>query len=249
MLNFLGRTATVELASDVERRWATDFAARADRHRDVVVTAEEIESAGLTVGTLDRLGRSLATFQLGESGDGDHLRQAAAISGAGSEYRAALASFVREEQEHGRLLAMVLDEMEYPKRTEHWSDRVFVLLRRSKSLRTEILTMLVAEVIALSYYSSMRDGFPVFAEIFGRIHDDGVRHVEFHAETLPSYLAQWSPPVRAGVRFAWNVLVMGSAFVCAADHRKALREAGVSPRDFVVQVHADLRELDWKLFA
>ena len=231
-----------------EAGWAAVFANRAGQHRDVRITAEEIEAAGMTVGTLDALGRSLNTFMIGESGTGDHLRSAAAVSGAGAEHRAALVSFIREEQEHAHLLGLVLEAMEYPTRSTHWTQAVFERLRRSKSLRTEVLTLLVAELIALSYYAALRDRFPVFAEIFGRIHDDEVDHIAFHADTLPPFLDQWSTPVRQGVRLAWNVLVLGAAVVAAVDHRHALSEAGMTPGEFVRRVSADRQVLDRRLF-
>ena len=232
----------------IEAGWAQVFATRAGRHRDLDITAEEIEAAGLTVGTLDALGRSLNTFMIGESGTGDHLRSAAAVSGAGAEHRAALVSFIREEQEHARLLGLVLDAMAYPCRSTHWTQAVFERIRRSKSLRTEVLTLLVAELIALSYYAALRDRFAVFAEIFGRIHDDEVDHIAFHADTLPPFLNQWSPPVRFGVRIAWNLLVPGASIVAAFDHRHALAQAGVRPVDFVRSVAVDRQVLDQRLF-
>jgi hypothetical protein len=242
------RMATTAASTTTEAGWAQVFANRAGRHSDVGVTAEDIEAAGLTVGTLDALGRSLNTFMIGESGTGDHLRSAAAVSGAGAEHRAALVSFIREEQEHARLLGIVLDAMDYPCRSTHWSQAVFERIRRSKSLRTEVLTLLVAELIALTYYSAMRDRFPVFADVFGRIHDDEVDHVAFHADTLPVFLDRWSVPVRHGVRFGWNVLVLGASIVAAVDHRHALAEAGMRPSEFVRRVSRDRQVLDRRLF-
>ena len=75
------------------------------------------------------LARSLAVFQIGESGSGEHLFAAAEAADVDDDYMAALRAFVREEQEHARLLAVVLDAMDHPLRTSHWSDRVFVRIR------------------------------------------------------------------------------------------------------------------------
>jgi hypothetical protein len=46
-----------------------------------------------------------------------------------------------------------------------------------------LLTLLVAELIALRYYSALRDGVaaPSLACVFACIHADEIRHVEFHA--------------------------------------------------------------------
>ena len=56
----------------------------------------------------DPLIRSLQRFQVGEQGDGRHLRMGAAATGDPA-YVAAMALFVEEEQEHARLLARLIE--------------------------------------------------------------------------------------------------------------------------------------------
>lgn len=225
--------------------WHLDFARRAGRHARV---------AQPELGELSRmdqhvLATSLATFQVGESGTGEHLLAAAAEAETTDRYRDALSMFVAEEQEHARLLSLVIAAIEHPLKPNHWTDRVFVFLRRIKSLRSEVLTLLVAELVALTYYSALRDGLPRAAEVFGRIHDDEVRHVEFHADTLPTHIARWRPGVRLTVRVLWNVLVTGASVVVAIDHRRAMRVVGVSVPTFVARVWRDRHDLDRRLFA
>lgn len=38
--------------------------------------------------------------------------------------------------------------------SRHWSDAIFVRLRRLLGLRTELMVLTVAEVVALSYYGA-----------------------------------------------------------------------------------------------
>lgn len=59
--------------------------------------------------------KSLATFQLGESGDGAHLRLRAERQ-SHPAYADAVDLFVAEEQEHARLLAEVLGRLGAPLR-------------------------------------------------------------------------------------------------------------------------------------
>lgn len=228
------------------RAWKRDFDDHAGQHAGVKVSTV----SPLTGPACSALGRSLATFQLGESGTGAHLLAAARASDAEPEYVDALDAFITEEQEHARLLAIVLGALDHPLRTDHWTDRIFVMVRRLKSLRTEVLTLLVAEVIALRYYSALRDGIesPELAEVFGRIHADEIRHVEFHAATLPVRLGAWPRPVRGLVRLMWNTLVVGSSVVVAVDHRAALRLVGVKPAAFVREVLQLRAGLDEQLF-
>lgn len=226
--------------------WSADFAARSGHHVDVTVEpVEEFSSEQRSM-----LGDSLATFQLGESGTGEHLLAAAPSAGCDGAYVQALEAFIKEEQEHARLLAIVLTAMEHPVRTSHWTDTVFVFVRRMSSLRTHVLTLLVAELIALRYYSALRDGAdsPDLVTVFGRIHADEIRHVEFHAQTLPPHIAAWPHPVRVAVRLLWNALVTGTSVLVAIDHRRALGLVGVGSVEFVAEVWRLRAQLDRRLF-
>jgi hypothetical protein len=197
------------------------------------------------------LGRSLSTFQIGETGTGDHLFAAARASGVDADQLAALQLFIGEEQEHARLLGLVLDALEVARRDRHWTQWVFALLRRSRSMRAEVLTLLVAETIALTYYGALRDAFgsDELGELFARIHADEIRHVEFHAATLPPYLQRLTAFDQLIARVGWNVLVRGSSVAVALDHGRALRFLGMTRRHFLLSVQRDRRDLDHRLFA
>jgi hypothetical protein len=245
-----GHLAEASLAAEhPDTRWRRRFEAVQGRHASVRTV--DVADLGPLGGRRRALGRSLATFQLGESGSGEHLFAAAVGSDVSADHLAALRCFVAEEQEHARLLALVLDGLRVPCRDHHWTDGIFVRLRRAHTLRSEVLTLLVAEVIALSYYGALRDGVghPALRDIFGRIHADEVRHVDFHAETLPPYLRRFGPLGQRLVRVVWNILVTGAAVVVAADHGGALAAAGLTRRRFVRSVHRDRRDLSRRLFS
>src|SRR5690606_22315869 len=81
-----------------------------------------------------------------------------------------------------RRLARLLTAGGRPTLPGHWSDTVFVRLRRLMGLRTELLVLMVAEVVALRYYRALRDGTtdPLTREVAARILADEERHVPFH---------------------------------------------------------------------
>lgn len=118
-------------------------------------TVRAVDVSGFDHEIVGLLAPSLAIFQLGESGTGEHLFEAARHAVTDPGYRRCLERFVTEEQEHSRLLGVVLDAMGQPFRHHHWTDRAFVLIRRAHSLRTEVLALMVAEVVALSYYGAL----------------------------------------------------------------------------------------------
>lgn len=232
-------------ASMTTAEWLGVFDARAGQHRQVSAVAVRA-----TDSLRRHLGPSIATFQLGESGTGDHLLAAARRASVDVDYIESLQRFVAEEQEHARLLELVLRQLCVPLRTKHWSDRIFVVIRRLHSLRTEVLVLLVAEVIALSYYSSLRDGIDddALSEIFARIHSDEIVHVEFHCQTLPPYLERFPLPLSRAVRLLWRLLVTGAAIAVAVDHGSLLRHVGVTRRSFLRRVGRDRRDVESRLF-
>lgn len=221
------------------------FDLRAQRHHDV-----RIERVGIDQRHARILGRSLATFQVGESGTGEHLFAAARAAGVEQGYFDQLQAFVAEEQEHARLLALALGALGFPLRNGHWSDHAFVLIRHVRSLRTEVLTLLVAEVIALRYYSALRDGIndPTLQDVFARIHADELRHVEFHSATLPAHLRRSPRAVQRLARLLWSMLVASAAVMVSFDHGRALHIVGLRRLQFVRDVWTSRGEVSKKLF-
>lgn len=176
---------------------------------------------------------SLRRFQVGEQGDGRHLRQAAAATGD-SDYAAAISLFVQEEQEHARMLAGLIHGMGGSLMRWHWSDACFVALRRLSGLRLELMVLLIAEMIARAYYRALYDGTRdvVLRMAFAQILRDEVGHVTFHCDTLQRAFQPHSPAARRLVRRLWRILYRCVCLVVIVDHRPVLRAARASPRAF-----------------
>ncbi|MEU8195681.1 ferritin-like domain-containing protein [Microbispora amethystogenes] len=183
--------------------------------------------------------RSLQRFQVGEDGDGAFLTGKAARAGD-PVYAAAVRLFVAEEREHARLLARLLEAAGAATLRGHWSDAVFVRLRRLLGLRMELMVLMLAEVVALAYYRAVRDGAgdPLTSEVAGRILADELRHVPFHRDRLRWSFRRSSRLTRAAAAALWWALLAGVVAVVVADHGGALREVGVSGAAFVREVAA-----------
>jgi hypothetical protein len=181
--------------------------------------------------------RSLQRFQLGESGDGANLAAKADRAGDAS-YAAAVRLFIAEEQSHARLLAKLLAAAGVRLISGHWSDLVFVRLRRALGLRLELMVLFVAEFIALFYYRACRDGAgdQLARDVAGRILADEERHVRFHTRQLQLSLARLPAVTRRPVCWAWLLLMTGTAVVVAFDHGAALARYGVGRPAFTGQV-------------
>ncbi|SDC90727.1 ferritin-like domain-containing protein [Streptomyces prasinopilosus] len=178
-------------------------------------------------------------FQVGEDGDGTNLIGKADEAGD-DDYARAVRLFVAEEQNHARLLARLLAAGHLPTLPGHWSDTAFVRLRRLMGLRTELLVLMIAEVVALRYYRALRDGTddPLTTEVAGRILSDEQRHVPFHCERLHASLAELPRATRRSVMALWRLLLLAVSLAVAADHGPGLRRLGVGRRRFVTDIAA-----------
>ncbi|WP_436497599.1 ferritin-like domain-containing protein [Actinokineospora sp. HUAS TT18] len=202
------------------KRWVRHFEVEAAR-RSAAAEPEWTLGARLHPAVV----RSVQRFQVGEDGDGANLIAKADAAGD-ADYARAARMFVAEEQEHARLLAALLAAAGARTITGHWSDAVFVRLRRALGLTLELKVLMIAEVIALVYYRTLRDGTsdPLTTAVAGRILADERRHVPFH-------LARLGPRPRALP--LWRALFCGVALVVALDHGPALHALGTTRRDFV----------------
>jgi hypothetical protein len=177
--------------------------------------------------------RSLQRFQVGESGEGHHLRRQAARTGD-ADYQAAINLFIMEEQEHARLMAEILKKLNAPLLGHHWSDACFILLRRVFGLHQELLVLLMPEMIAKRYFRALYDGFsdPTVRAVCGQILHDEEGHLAFHVDYLQRAFASRSLAARILLRACWRVLFRAACLVVIVDHRAVLRGSGVSAATF-----------------
>jgi hypothetical protein len=175
--------------------------------------------------------RSLQRFQVGEQGDGLHLSRAAART-RHTEYRATIDLFIKEEQEHSRLLARSIAGMGGTLLRHHWSDTCFVFLRRLLGLRMELLVLLVAEVIAQVYYKALHDGTAdvVLKQVFAQILHDEHNHVAFHCAYLRQAFASLAPPASWLLARSWGLLFRLVCLLVITDHRSVFRALGMKPQ-------------------
>ncbi|MFI6043899.1 ferritin-like domain-containing protein [Nocardia sp. NPDC051321] len=215
-------------------RWATEFEAK-----KVARAAAGDPEWGRGAKLEPAVVRSVQRFQVGESGDGANLIAKAEAAGDPA-YTAAVRLFVAEEINHARMLGLLLAAGGSPTIRAHWSDTVFVRLRRALGLRLELMVLMVAEVVALRYYRALRDGTDdtSTAQVAGLILNDELRHVPFHCHRLRVAFAKTSASARLIPVLLWWIVLVGATMVVAADHGPALRRLGVSRTGFVLDVIA-----------
>jgi len=198
----------------------------------------------LSDGVRRPLVESIRRFQLGESGDGKQLLGKAQRAGD-PEYLRAAQLFVAEEQQHAALLLRLLGYLGGQPLRKHWSDVVFVRLRRLMGLRTELMVLTVAEVVALSYYGGLAAAGPdgVVRAVAARIVADEHPHVRFQEDRLRAGFAASSRAVRALAFAFWWLTAIGATVVVAYDHGPLLDAIGYRRTRFIRDVLADFAKV------
>lgn len=177
--------------------------------------------------------RSLQKFQLGESGEGHTIKRHARDTGDPA-YVGAIDLFIKEEQEHARLMGKILDELNAPRLTSDWSDWCFVTMRRLFGLHQELMVLLLPEMIAKRYFRTLHDGTrdPVLKAVFLQIAEDEDGHLAFHTEYLRDAFKKMSFSKRMLAMVIWRVVYRATCLVVMLDHWPVLRAVGVRPRQF-----------------
>ena len=206
--------------------WKAFFAAR--QHRPGARILED--EAGL-LSVPASVARSLAIFQLGESGGGTVIEQArrSRLPSVDDDYAEAVALFVAEEHRHAELLACCVRALRGRLIDRNWTAQLFVFGRRLIGLRLKIMVLLAAEVVGLCYYRLLAAGLPngELKEILREIAADEGAHLEFHSEFLRAQMR--SDAHRRLFVVAWRALMLAAALVVLIDHRAALRDLCIPP--------------------
>lgn len=176
------------------------------------------------------LARSLSHFELGESGEGKRIKGLAAqtaVEKGEPTYFPAVERFVKEENRHAELLAKAVTHLGGKKTLSHWTETMFVTLRRLLSLRTEIQVLAIAEIIGLSFYSMIkaRTLDPSIRSMCDIFFTEETQHLAFDADVI-RWLSGGTPSLFR--RACAYVLFLGAITAAWVDHREALKVHGYS---------------------
>ena len=175
---------------------------------------------------------SIQKFQLGEGSDGYHLILAAARYGEefnDPDYLTAIRLFIKEEQRHSHDLGRFMNAENIPHIHATYTDWIFRRIRRfGNSLEGMLRTLLVAETIALVYYSALRDATrsTLLKQICERILEDEAHHLQFQTERL-AILSRYRSSLRNLFATCAHIgLYTGAVGVVWLDHRKVFQSGG-----------------------
>lgn len=211
--------------------WAKLFAGR--RKADLPALEQDCDYAALP----DSLAKSLAVFQLGESGGGTIVQQAwpSTLAGVDEYYAAAMALFVEEEHRHANILAVCVRLLGGNLIRNNWTAHLFVFTRRLIGLRLKVLILLAAEVIGLCYYHLLAVHLPPsnLRSRLMEIVEDERFHLYFHCAFLRSQARNpWQKRVFICV---WRTVMFAASLAVIIDHRRAIQDMNIGLRKIIAR--------------
>ncbi len=214
--------------------WLAHFRSQAAHPRQVPTTLDDT----LTGRERRLIADSIATFQLGESSDGTHLRGAVRRHCQAEQdlpIVEIIELFIAEEQRHANLLGDFMQDHEIPSRHSALTDQVFRSLRRRGALEARLRILVTAEIIGIVYYRALE----VVTEcrrlriLCRTLVADELAHVAFESQLLRA-LQEGRSDAGKRLTSAWEQCVLWAAsLVVWASHRRVLKSAGYGPLVFL----------------
>jgi hypothetical protein len=178
------------------------------------------------------LARSLAIFQLGESGGGTIIEQARSshLPQIDEQYAAAMALFVREENRHADILAICVRQLGGELIQKNWTARLFVSARRLIGIRLKVVVLLAAEVVGICYYHLIASRLPQsgMKDWLTELVSDEQSHLDFHCDFLRSQADRhWK---RLLFIVVWRITMLMAALAVLIDHSAAIKDLGIGKK-------------------
>lgn len=201
-------------------KWRQLFAARSERQLPNLTDTQTYPDVPPSVA------KSLAIFQLGESGGGTVVQQAknSRIKGIDEQYAAAMELFVNEEHRHAEILAICVRNLGGSLVSKNWTASLFVFARRLIGLRLKVLVLLAAEVVGICYYHLLATRLPAsrLKSLLAQLVNDERSHLRFHCSFMRSQAStRWR---RLLFLLVWRLTMICAMTVVYLDHRSALRD-------------------------
>lgn len=178
--------------------------------------------------------RSLQRFHIGETGEGHHLLKHAKRR-KDSAYNKCIDLFIKEEQSHALVLAQIIVALNGTLLRWHWTDIAFTGLRRILGLKTEIMVLLIAEIIGKTFYQLVAEKIDnaLLSNVLSLVVLDEIAHIQFLTEFLDGQLSNRNALLRKTVHYIWCTTFYASCFVFVTDHREVLSALGITRDDFI----------------
>ena len=214
-------------------RWLEYFERNAGTFKETAETTGDL----LTAEEKQRIGKSIAAFQLGEYSEGKHLMRAAQAFAArtvNDRLVRITRLFINEEQNHALVLARFMNAQGLPLSRRNWTDDVFRFLRKPVGFELSITVLITAEIISLVYYKALNasTGSSNLKRICTKILADESMHVAYETELIHLIRNGHGSLHRYCVSTFHALLFLGTTFVVYFEHRSVLNRGGYGLNGF-----------------
>lgn len=202
---------------------------RIDWSQPVAITAEELK----------QVLKSLQSWQLGESCEGNNLirvsKKYAAVNND-ALYVDAIKLFIKEEQKHGYNLGRYLDVIGQPRIRKDWFDTLFRKIRNlNSSMEIWSLAVLVGESAAQIFYQSLKDATSctLLKEICTDILIDEAAHIPFQQQRLAAIVNNKKLLARSLSIWFYSFFFSSASLMVWMSYRKVFKAGGHTQKSYL----------------
>ncbi len=161
---------------------------------------------------------SIKAFQIGEGSEGKHLSKCVrkfAFKSRYYDYPEIMRMFIAEENRHSQTLKKYMEIYNIEPSKKMLIDNIFRFLRKLTGIECEVVVLVTAEMIALSYYTALSNATnsKLLKIICAQMLNDELIHVVLQSDTLFRISAKRSSLYNSLVRTARKILMRLTAFI------------------------------------
>lgn len=180
---------------------------------------------------------SIKAFQIGEGSDGTHLSSVVKAFAKKSNYTAfpeIMRWFIIEENRHSQTLKTFLDAYGEECVEKLWIDNIFRGLRKLMGIECEVIVLVTAEMIALSYYDALADATEslLLKDICAQMLNDEIMHVVLQSDTLGRISSDRAEIINKLSRLVRKILMNATSSVVWKKYKDVFIKAGYTKKDF-----------------
>lgn len=172
----------------------------------------------LTREELELITPSIKAFQIGEGSEGKHLSKVVKKFANRTnylKYEEIMKWFILEENRHSQTLKKYMNIYDIKVVKNIWIDNIFRTLRKLMGLECEIIILVTAEMIALSYYTALSNvtTSELLKTICKQMLNDELKHVVLQSDTLHRISKNRSNMLNSIIRAIRKMVMKTTCFV------------------------------------
>lgn len=180
---------------------------------------------------------SIKAFQIGEGSEGKHLTKVVekfAIKNDYEEYKEIMKWFITEENRHSQTLKKYMEIYEIEPIEKLWIDNIFRILRKIMGLECEVIVLVTAEMIALSYYTALSNATDskLLKTICTQMLNDELKHVVLQSDTLHKIYAKRNKFINRIVTDLRKLVMNATVFVVWHKYKELFLKGDYSYKKF-----------------